>query len=110
MAITAVIWPVGEQDEESATYKVQVSNVPKRSKSKLLREMKEWHQAGDGVNFKNDKLIFLFKREFESQNAMLDWVNTVSYPVHRVNRKGVEVEIKKKKVKNDTTKRSRKRR
>ena len=108
MAITAVIWPVGEQEEERATYKVQVSNVPKRSKSKLLREMKEWRQAGDGVNFKNGKLIFLFKRDFKNQREMLDWVSTVPYPVHRLNRNGVEVEIKKKKVKNGPAKRPRK--
>lgn len=96
MAITAVIWPEEISEEETSTYKIQISNIPKKSKNKILKEMREWQQTGDGHNFKNDKLIFLFRKEFKDQKAMLEWVSSVSYPVCRVNRSGVEVEIKKK--------------
>jgi hypothetical protein len=96
MAIKAVIWPEGLGQEETSTYKVQISNIPKRSKNKILKEMRDWQQAGDGQNFKNSELIFLFRKEFKDQKAMLEWASSVSYPVCRVNRSGVEVEIKKK--------------
>jgi len=96
VAISAVIWRDETKDNDRFTYKMQISDVPKRSMKKILRETEEWQRTGDGVNFRKEKLIFLFRREFNSQEEVLEWAQNFSYPVKRINRAGKEVVLKKK--------------
>ena len=87
MALNAVAWKE-DRDDAVRTYKVQISDVSKRSANKILKEMKDWRNCGDGVNTKNKKLLFLFVRDFANEKEWLAWAKTFSYPLEEITSRG----------------------
>jgi hypothetical protein len=100
MSVSVVVWCDERESEEKLTYKMQVSGVSRKSEKKILRETQDWRRCGDGWDCRNEKSLFLFKRDFLNKSEMLEWVSDFSYPVKEfIPRSGREVEIKKKKEK-----------
>ena len=94
MALNAVAWREDAPEDDVRTYKMQISDVSKRSANKLLREMKDWRSCGDGVNTRSKKLLFLFVRDFASEKEWLEWAKTFSYPLQEINSRGRAKKIK----------------
>ena len=94
MALNAVAWKEENPNEGTQTYKLQISEVNKRSANKLLREMRGWKACGDGINTKSKKLLFLFVRDFASEKEWLAWAKTFSYPLEEINSRGKTKKVK----------------
>ena len=88
MSINVVIWKDRSDEEGGVEYKMQISNIQKRTKRKLLEEVRGWRQFGEGTQKKGSRLVFLFRRKFNTIKEKLQWAAAFPYPVTEISMHG----------------------
>lgn len=70
-------------------YRLQVNNVSDgRSVRKLLRAVSDWQESGTGWNPVSKSEVFLFSKEFKTEQEWLKWAKHFPYKLVELNRKG----------------------
>jgi len=84
----AIAWKLYIKNEK-VLYVLQVEGIDgKRKENKLLRELKNWKNYGEGYDVKGKSKMLMFKNYFESDDAWKDWARQFPYELAEVGKSG----------------------
>tara|TARA_R110000824_G_scaffold1643_7_gene8167 strand:+ start:1433 stop:1729 length:297 start_codon:yes stop_codon:yes gene_type:complete len=94
MQVTA--WRTQTENKKEFNYRLQVDGIKgKRAKNRILKCVREWSSAGEGVSGNRKEFIMIFSRTFDTPKAWLRWAKDFPYNLVELKRDGTPKPIKR---------------
>ena len=79
--INVVCWKEAKRDDNSVACRLQVHYTDQRRVKTVLKELKEWHEAGSGFNPTKKESLLIFTREFTDDSKWKTFLKSFPYRI-----------------------------
>ena len=94
-----IIWKYGESGNAESSYRIQLNNLDRKDKRKIMNDMLKsgWDFSGEGhAPDDKKKISLLFTRDFSSKALMVRWAKKFPRDLYFENRDGSTTKINNK--------------
>jgi hypothetical protein len=79
--INVVCWKEIKREDNSVACRLQIHYTDQRRVKTVLKELKEWNEAGSGFNPKRKESLLIFTRDFQNDNKWRSFLKNFPYKI-----------------------------